>query len=97
MRLAFTVAITILAICAWANTVGSVVPLAAPHERSGLLSAVYVVSYLALGLPAVGGGFLVVHGGLLPAAREYGVAVMVLAAIALGAVARPSRRVVTAA
>ncbi|HXR70751.1 MFS transporter [Actinocrinis sp.] len=79
------------------GAIRTVVPLAAPHERSGLLSAVYVVSYLALGLPAVGGGFLVVHGGLLPAAREYGVAVMVLAAIALGAVARPSRRVVTAA
>jgi predicted MFS family arabinose efflux permease len=69
-----------------------VIPLAAPHERSGLLSAVYVASYLALGLPAVVGGFLVAHGGLLPAAREYGVAVMVLAAIALAAVARPSRR-----
>ena len=69
-----------------------VVPLAAPHERSGLLSAVYVASYLALGLPAVIGGYLVVHGGLLPAGREYGVAVMVLALTALIAVARPERR-----
>lgn len=65
-----------------------VVPLAAPHERSGLLSAIYVASYLALGLPAVIGGYLVVHGGLLSAGREYGAAVMVLSAIALLAVAR---------
>ena len=78
------------------GAIRTVVPLAAPHQRSGLLSAVYVASYLALGLPAVVGGFLVVHGGLLPAAREYGVAVMLLAAIAFAAVARPSRRAVTA-
>lgn len=69
-----------------------VVPLAAPHERSGLLSAVYIVSYLALGVPAVAGGYLIVHGGLLSAGREYGVAVMILAALALLAVARPERR-----
>lgn len=73
------------------GAIRTVVPLAAPHERSGLLSTVYVASYLALGLPAVVGGFLVVHGGLLPAAREYGVAVMLLAAVALVAVARPGR------
>ena len=69
------------------------VPLARPHERSGLLSTVYVISYLALGLPAVAGGVLAVHGGLLPAAREYSAAVIVLAALALAAVLRrPSTR-----
>lgn len=73
------------------GAIRTVVPLAAPHERSGLLSTVYVVSYLAMGLPAVIGGFLVVHGGLLPAAREYGAAVMLLAATALVAVARQAR------
>ena len=61
----------------------TVVPLAAPHERAGLLSAVYVVCYLAMGLPAVIAGFLVVHVGLLTAAREYGVVVIALAALAL--------------
>jgi hypothetical protein len=54
---------------------------------------VYLISYLALGLPAVVGGLLVVHGGgLLPTTREYGIAVMVLAALALLGVLRPSRR-----
>jgi len=75
------------------GAIRTVVPLAAPHERSGLLSTVYIVCYLGMGLPAVAGGALVVHGGLLPAAREYGVAVIVLAATALIAVARPVRAV----
>jgi len=39
-----------------------VVPLAATHERGGVLSILYVVSYLAMGLPAVVTGFFVVHG-----------------------------------
>ncbi|MBM9505251.1 MFS transporter [Streptomyces sp. KK5PA1] len=61
-----------------------VAPLAQPHERAGLLSLLYVVSYLGMGVPSVIGGFLVVHGGgLLDTAREYGAAVVVLAAAAL--------------
>ena len=39
------------------------VPLAAAHERAGLVSLLYVVSYLGLGGPAVLAGFGVVHGG----------------------------------
>ncbi|HEX9337879.1 MAG TPA: MFS transporter, partial [Pseudonocardiaceae bacterium] len=65
------------------GAIRTVVPLAAPHERSGLLSIVYVVCYLALGLPAVIGGFLVVHGGLAATTREYGIAVLVLVLLAL--------------
>jgi MFS family permease len=66
------------------GAIRTVIPLAAPHERSGLLSIVYVISYLAMGLPSVIGGFLVVHGGGLAATtREYGIAVLVLAVIAL--------------
>ncbi|MHA6764147.1 MFS transporter [Streptacidiphilus sp. PAMC 29251] len=74
------------------GAIRTVVPLAAPHERSGLLSTIYVISYLAMGLPAVIGGFLVVHGGgLLTTTREYGVAVMVLTALALLGLAVPRR------
>jgi len=66
------------------GAIRTVLPLAAPHERSGLLSTIYVVSYLAMGLPAVIGGYLVVHGGgLLTTTREYGLAVILLAALAL--------------
>src|SRR5689334_18843436 len=61
-----------------------VVPLAAPHQRAGLVSLLYVVSYLGLGVPAVVAGFGVVHGGgLIDTARYYGAAVIVLAALAL--------------
>lgn len=60
----------------------TVLPLAEPHERAGVLSIVYVVCYLSMGLPAVIGGVLAVHGGVVLTAREYGGAVIVLAALA---------------
>jgi predicted MFS family arabinose efflux permease len=60
-----------------------VVPLAAAHERAGLISLLYVVSYLGLGVPAVLAGFGAVHDGLINTARYYGAAVIALAALAL--------------
>ena len=61
-----------------------VVPLAAAHQRAGLVSLLYVVSYLGLGVPAVVAGFGVVHGGgLIDTARYYGAAVIALAGMAL--------------
>ncbi len=64
----------------------TVVPAAAPHERAGVLSLLFTVSYLGLGVPAVAAGFLAVHGaGLTGAARDYGGALIVLAALALAA------------
>jgi hypothetical protein len=61
-----------------------VLPLAAPHQRAGVLSTLWVVSYLALGLPAVIGGFLAVYtGGVLTAATDYGLGVIALAGLAL--------------
>jgi MFS family permease len=66
------------------GAIRTVLPLAAPHERAGVLSTMYVVSYLGMGLPAVIAGVLVVHGGgLLATSREYAIAVMALAALAL--------------
>jgi MFS family permease len=74
------------------GAIRSVVPLAAPHQRAGVLSVVYVVSYLAMGLPAVIAGVLLVHeGDLVTTAAQYGVAVMVLAALALAGALRPAR------
>ncbi|HEV8503535.1 MAG TPA: MFS transporter [Casimicrobiaceae bacterium] len=77
------------------GAVRTVVPHAAPHERAGLLSVIFVVSYIALSLPAVAAGWLVSHGGNIPAtAREYGVVVIALAMAALlGTIGRraPSR------
>ena len=71
----------------------TVVPVAAPHERAGVLSLLFTVSYLGMGVPAVAAGFLAVHGdGLIGAARDYGAALIVLAALALVALAGPGRR-----
>ncbi|WP_256959274.1 MFS transporter [Streptomyces viridochromogenes] len=71
-----------------------VVPLVEPHERAGVLSLLYVICYVGLGVPAVIGGFLVVHGGgLVPTTREYGGAVVLLALVALTRLLRGGRRV----
>jgi len=76
----------------------TVVPRAAAHERAGVLSLLYVVSYLGMGLPAVVAGVLVVRGGgLIDTAYEYGAAVIVLAAIALPGLLRSRRAASTAA
>ncbi|WP_406296352.1 MFS transporter [Streptomyces sp. NBC_00624] len=70
-----------------------VMPHTQPHERAGVLSLLYVVSYLGLGVPAVIGGVLVVHGGaLLQTAREYGIAVIVLTVAALAGLLLSGRR-----
>ncbi|HUB37992.1 MAG TPA: MFS transporter [Streptosporangiaceae bacterium] len=75
------------------------VPLAAAHERAGLVSLLYVVSYLGLGVPAVAAGFGVVDGGgLISTSRYYGAAVIALAALALFGLLknRPGRAAVPA-
>jgi MFS family permease len=67
----------------------TVVPQAAPHERAGVLSLLFTISYLGLGVPAVGAGLLAVHGaGLLGATRDYGIALIVLAGLALAGLYR---------
>jgi len=62
-----------------------VLPLVDDRERAGVLSSLYIVSYLGLGVPAVIAGVLVTEvNGLLATAQEYGSAVIVLAVVALG-------------
>lgn len=60
-----------------------VAPLAHPDQRAGVLSVLFTVSYLGLGIPAVLAGLAVVHGsGLVTTSYEYGLAVIVLALVA---------------
>jgi MFS family permease len=67
----------------------TVVPLAAPHERAGVLSLLFVVSYLGMGVPAVAAGFGATDGlGLLGAARVYGLALIAAAGLALAGLRR---------
>jgi predicted MFS family arabinose efflux permease len=60
-----------------------VAPLADPDQRAGVLSVLFTVSYLGLGLPAVAAGVAVVHGsGIVATSYWYGAAVIALAAVA---------------
>ncbi|WIE64402.1 MFS transporter [Curtobacterium sp. MCLR17_036] len=56
---------------------------AAPTHRAGLLSTIYVVSYLAFGVPAVVGGLLEPAVGLVPVIAGYGGFIVLAAVVAL--------------
>src|SRR3954465_7242576 len=56
---------------------------ATSHDRAGLITAIYIVSYLATGIPAVLAGIATSHYGLRRTALVYSVAVAVLAAVAV--------------
>ncbi|WP_207807464.1 MULTISPECIES: MFS transporter [unclassified Pseudomonas] len=71
------------------GAVRSLVPLALPHERAGLMSAYYVLSYLAFCLPALLAGYLARNLGLLTTTDGYGVVLIVLAVAALLLSLRP--------
>ncbi len=59
---------------AFQGAIRSVVSVAAADERAGVLSILFTLSYLAMGVPAVFAGIRVVHGGgLLVTAHEYAV------------------------
>ncbi|MFI4982573.1 MAG: MFS transporter, partial [Nevskiales bacterium] len=70
------------------GAVRSIVPFASAHERAGVLSIVFIVSYLSMGAPAIAAGALVArHGNILGTAQEFGVVVMALALAAVLAAA----------
>jgi predicted MFS family arabinose efflux permease len=60
----------------------SVTPTVGPEQRGELFSSVFVVSYLAFGLPAVAAGFAVPHLGLETTATVYGAVVAALSSAA---------------
>jgi MFS family permease len=60
----------------------AVVASAVPDDRAGLIAAVYVVSYLATGIPAVIGGIATSRYGLSGTALVYSLVVAALAAVA---------------
>jgi MFS family permease len=64
----------------------SVSQLAEPHERAALLSAVYVVSYLAFSIPALVAGLVTTHIGLRDTSFGYGgfVALVAVTTLAFG-------------
>jgi len=56
----------------------SILPLAQPHERSGLMGVFYVQSYLAHSVPTIAAGYLAQRTNLLTAANVYGTVIVVL-------------------
>jgi MFS family permease len=74
------------------GTLRSLVPLAEPHERAGLMSTFYVLSYLAFSLPAIAAGLLAGRIGLQAASVGYGLLLVALGCIALALMARRAGR-----
>jgi MFS family permease len=71
------------------GAVRSVITLAKPDERAGVLSVIFVVSYIAMGLPAIiAGVFINLHGDLRFTTEQFAGVVMVLAGLALLAALR---------
>jgi len=64
----------------------------APGQRAALLSVVFTVSYLAFSLPAIAAGVAAGHVGLTTTAEVYGLAVVVLALVAVAGLALHRRR-----
>jgi MFS family permease len=65
------------------GAVRSLVPLALPHERAGLMSAYYVLSYLAFCLPSLLAGNLTHVFGLVTTTDGYALALIILSLSAL--------------
>jgi len=66
------------------GAIRDLVPNAPVHARAGVLSLIFVISYLAMGVPAILAGFRVnATHDLLSTAREFGVGVAALALAAL--------------
>lgn len=66
--------------------------LASPAGRAGLIASIYIVSYLAFGLPAIAAGFASAAIGLRATTYIYGIvvaAMIAVAAVGLLTVARP--------
>jgi MFS family permease len=74
---------------AFNGTLRTLVPLAAPHERAGLMSTFFVLSYLAFSVPAIAAGLLAGRVGLQAASMGYG---LLLVALAGGALVMMARR-----
>ncbi|MGQ0845040.1 MAG: MFS transporter [Sporichthyaceae bacterium] len=78
---------------AFQGALRTIVGQAQAHERAGVLSVLFVFSYLAFGIPAVIAGVLVTQtGDILTTLYLYGSTVMLLSALAGGAMLRQGTR-----
>lgn len=68
---------------AFSGSLRLIMPLAGPQQRAGIVAAIYVVAYIAFGLPVIIAGQLAAPLGLMPTVVGYGGATVVLALISL--------------
>ncbi|WP_213033008.1 MFS transporter [Acinetobacter sp. ANC 4648] len=61
----------------------SLMPLALPEQRAGLMAAFFVESYLAFSIPAIFAGYFINKIGLISTANIYVILIIVLAFLAL--------------
>ncbi|GAA3768129.1 MFS transporter [Streptomyces chiangmaiensis] len=94
---------TALAGAGWGSSLlgsfGALAALAGPTERAKLFASVYVVSYIAFGVPALAAGLVIPTLGLRATTMCYGAAVIALAllAVLIAAVRRRTARTMAAA
>ncbi|HEY4099018.1 MAG TPA: MFS transporter, partial [Baekduia sp.] len=67
-------------------------PLAEPHQRAGVVGVIYIVSYVAFGVPIVIAGQLTGPLGVVPTVAAYTALTLLLALISLGGQLRLRRR-----
>lgn len=65
------------------GAIHTVMPLAKPEERAGLMAAFYVESYLAFSVPAIIAGLLVQKIGLINSTNLYAFSIVALSILAL--------------
>ncbi|WP_312969236.1 MFS transporter [Acinetobacter gerneri] len=65
------------------GAIRTVMPLARPEERAGLMAAFYVESYLAFSVPAIIAGLLVQKIGLINSTNLYAFSIIALSILAL--------------
>ncbi|MGO7411753.1 MFS transporter [Rhizobium ruizarguesonis] len=75
------------------GSIGTIMPLAKPDERAGLLSAFYVQSYLAFSLPAILAGFLAKSAGYALTTDIYATAILLMMGVGLMSIRADRRKV----
>jgi MFS family permease len=81
------------------GSIRTIVPFTAPHERAGVISIIFIISYISLGAPAVLAGWMIArHGNVVGTAQIFCATLMALAFVALlGSAIRTPRYVASRA
>jgi MFS family permease len=81
---------------AFTASLGLIFPLAEANQRAGVVAVIYIIAYIAFGVPIVIAGRLAEPLGLVPTVCWYSAVTVLLALISLGAQRLLARRAVAA-